>query len=70
VAANEFLSVDWPTIESEIDSVRNEVDEELELREMEDLMSQWNDDVDLIKSTLKKRHSEVKAHAVRTLKGR
>lgn len=63
IAAKEFLSVDWPKIESEINTVRDEVAEQLEQRDMSDLLSQWESDVDLIKSTLSKRHAEVKSHA-------
>lgn len=63
VAAKEFLSVDWPKIASEIDAVGNEVSEQLQQRDMSDLLSQWESDVNLIKSTLAKRHNEVKSHA-------
>jgi len=69
VAAKEFLEVDWPAIESEIDTVRNEINDELEERAMNDLFAQWNEDVNLIKGTLKERHSEVKAHAINALQG-
>lgn len=69
VAADEFLTVDWPEIESEIDTVRNEINDELEKREMENLLTQWNDDVNFIKGTLEKRHSGVKAHAINMLEG-
>lgn len=68
-AADEFLTVGWPDIESEIDNVRNEVSEQLEEKAMADLLSQWNAEVDLIKGVLKKRHTEVKAHVARALRG-
>ena len=70
VSAAEFLSVDWSTIESEIDTVRNEVSEELETKGMNQLLDQWEDDCDEIKSTLSKRYAEVADHAKFVLKKR
>lgn len=69
VAAKEFLTVKWPTIESEIDTVRNEIAEELEERGMIRLLQQWHADVDEIKGTLAQRHNIVADHAKYVLKG-
>jgi len=68
-AAEEFLSVPWPRIESEIDTVRNEIAEDLENRHMERLLSQWQSDCDEIKSTLSQRYKEVEEHARHILSG-
>lgn len=63
VAAKEFLSIKWSNIESEIDSVKNEISEELKNRDMEDLLNEWDTEVNQIKSILSKRHKEVESHA-------
>lgn len=68
MAAKEFFTVKWSTIESEIDAVRNEVAQELESRGMKKLLRQWNDDVDEIEVTLAKRYDVVAAHANHILK--
>ena len=48
----------------------NEVELELEKRDMKKLKKQWDSDCDEIKSTLSKRHAEVLDHARYVLKGR
>jgi hypothetical protein len=70
VAAKEFLAVPWDEVQSEIDNVGNEVSEELSTRGMRGLLKQWKSDVDLIKSTLSKRHAEVEDHARHVLSDR
>lgn len=62
-AAKEFLSVPWSKIATIIDSTRKEVASELKENGMEDLLDQWNAEVDDIKRTLEKRHSVVTTHA-------
>lgn len=61
-ASKEFKAVPWNKIDSEIEKVRDEVNAELDTRNMSNLYQQWNSDVDQIKSTLAKRHAVVLEH--------
>lgn len=62
MAATEFNTVDWNSILKMINSVSNEVSQELENKEMLDLLDQWNSDVSEITSKLSKRHVAIKNH--------
>ena len=70
VAAKEFLEVPWNRIEQEINSVGEEVSQELEQRGMTKLSGQWKSDVEQILDILSERHKEVTASANMILKER
>lgn len=63
VAAEEFLRVDWSRIDAEISRVQAEVSNELQAKEMESLLGQWEADVEEIRATLSDRYSRVRDHA-------
>jgi hypothetical protein len=62
VAATEFNSVGWGTISNAIKSASDEISEELENKNMLDLLDQWQADVSEITSKLAKRHVAIKNH--------
>ena len=58
----------WNAIESKINSVKNQVAEELEEMGSVQLQSQWISDVEEISGKLRLRHEKIKEHAEATLR--
>jgi len=67
LAADTFLSVPWGAIESKINTVQEEVSNELNKMHQTGIQSQWIGEVEEIKRKLKARHTKVKEHAESTL---
>lgn len=61
-AAKEFNAVNWNSILKMINTVSDEITQELENKDMFDLLSQWKTDVNEITSKLSKRHIAIKNH--------
>lgn len=59
LAARTFVSVSWSRIESQISRCKDEVRGKLKEYGLDDLLSQWGDEIDQIEGKLRNRHREI-----------